>query len=152
MSGEDRRMGGKHRADTMGAACSLACGVHCMALPILFAITPASRFVDWLSNPLIHQFAAVLSAVFVAWAIWPNWLKFRDKTVVLTAGFGLVLLATAAFILPEACCDSQAGPRGIGSLAILNSLHSFVAPIGGSMILLAHLFNMQLTRRGCAKC
>lgn len=179
------------RSDFVGIACSLGCAVHCLAVPGLIAIVPNITAASWLDDPRIHQVAAVVSAIVVAWAIIPNWNLYRDKTVVATAAMGLALLAIAAFAIPDACCDvpnteattvpmslpspADVGPQSTADgstkdesavsavigmecfqaactsgnklLLALLPLKVFLTPIGGCMLLLAHIFNMQLTYR-----
>jgi len=178
----------RQRSDVVGIACSLACAAHCLAMPGLVAVVPSITAASWLDDPRIHQIAAIIAGIVVAWSILPNWTKYRDKTVVATAVVGLTLLAIAAFAIPDVCCganeaesiavttsppspvamelqataDSPANYESATEAngwyqAVCNAgsklwlamlpLKIFLTPIGGCMLLLAHLFNMQLTYR-----
>jgi hypothetical protein len=96
------------RLDWLGVLCSFGCAVHCAAMPILVSTLPSLTSLRWFSDPLFHQFVAVLCGVLVARAIVPGYRTYRDSRVVTSAGVGLGLLFIAAFILPNTCCSDAA--------------------------------------------
>lgn len=95
-------------ADWFGVFCSAACAVHCAATPILLSLLPSVNSVRWLADPLFHQVVAVLCVGMVAMAILPGLRVHRNWQVGSLAGLGMVLLLSAAFVLPDVCCEQSA--------------------------------------------
>jgi hypothetical protein len=91
--------------DTLGIAASVGCAIHCAATPILIAFLPALKLTEWMASPAFHQIAALVCCSLVAIAIWPAFRKFRDYNVLALSSAGLGLVVSAAFFLPDHCCD-----------------------------------------------
>jgi hypothetical protein len=155
-AGDDRR------ADLLGIACSAGCAVHCAAMPIIASAAPAIGL-GWLAGSLFHQVVAALCCFFVIRAIVPRWRTHRDKIVAFSAGFGLGLLVLAAFILPDPCCEPSSifGWIGfplltVGQLELVIGpalaqqvllVQPYLTPIGGVLLVAAHVMNLDLARR-----
>lgn len=93
--------------DKLGIAASALCAVHCAATPLLLVFLPAMKFTEWMASPLFHQIAATVCSALVAIAIWPAFRKTRDYAVLGLSTAGLVLIVSAAFVLPDQCCSSH---------------------------------------------
>ncbi len=150
------------RADLLGIACSAGCAVHCATLPAIATVAPAMGL-SWLAGSLVHQIAAVVCCLLVAKAILPAWRRHRDQFVAVCVSSGLVLLLLAAFVLPDPCCEptSVFGWFGVPLLSvsqieswlgggITDSLlfaQPYLTPIGGVLLIAAHVMNLDLVRR-----
>ncbi len=149
-------------ADLLGIACSAGCAVHCAAMPVVATAAPSLGFA-WLAGSLVHQVAAIMCGVFVYKAIVPAWRRHRDRVVIGCVAGGLVLLMLAAFVLPDPCCEptSVFGWFGLplltvtqlqwllgsGSANVLLMVQPYLTPIGGILLIVAHVMNLDLVRR-----
>jgi hypothetical protein len=150
------------RADLLGIACSAGCALHCAAMPVLATAAPALGM-GWFSGSLVHQVIAVVCCVLVVRAILPVWRQHRDRLVAFCVGFGLTLLVLAAFVLPDPCCQPTSifGWFGLPLLGVEhlqlglgNSIteglliaQPYMTPIGGVLLIAAHVMNLDLGRR-----
>ena len=91
--------------DRLGIIASVTCAIHCAATPILLAFLPALKLTEWMASPRFHQIAAMVCVGMVSIAIWPAFKRFRDYRVLSLSTAGLGLLISAAFILPDQCCQ-----------------------------------------------
>lgn len=153
--------GGDRQADLLGIACSAGCAVHCAAMPLIASAAPAIGL-SWLAGSLFHQIVAGLCCYFVIKAIVPRWRSHRNRAVALCAGFGLSLLVLAAFVLPDPCCEPTSILGWIGlpllTVAQLESMigatlaqqllliQPYLTPIGGVLLVAAHVMNLDLAR------
>jgi len=111
-------------ADWFGVFCSVACAVHCAATPILLSLLPSVSSVRWLADPLFHQVVAVLCVGMVVMAILPGVKVHRDWRVGVFAGAGIFLLLSAAFVLPDTCCEHADETQMASSLTTNNAMHA----------------------------
>lgn len=156
------------RADLLGIACSVGCAVHCAAMPIVATAAPTIGR-GWLSGSLVHQLIALACCVLVVRAILPVWRQHRDLLVALCVSFGMTLLVLAAFVLPDPCCEPTSifGWFGVPLFAVeqlqqwfgksiadcLLSAQPYLTPIGGVLLIAAHVTNLDLVRcRSRSRC
>jgi hypothetical protein len=153
------------RADLLGIACSAGCAAHCAAMPLIASAAPALGL-SWLAGSLVHQIVAAMCCFFVVKAILPRWRLHRDALVAVCVGLGLSLLMLAAFILPDPCCEPSLifGWIGfplltVGQLNLLLGnviaqqvllIQPYLTPIGGVLLIAAHVMNLDLVRRGAS--
>jgi hypothetical protein len=145
-----------------GIACSAGCAVHCAAMPVIASAAPALGLGP-LAGSLVHQIVAAMCCFFVAKAIVPRWRLHRDALVAVCVGLGLSLLMLAAFILPDPCCQPSSifGSIGFPLLSVAQLELSlgqalaqqvllaqpYMTPIGGVLLIAAHVMNLDLVRR-----
>lgn len=201
--------------DWVGAACSMACAIHCAVTPILLSALPSLSAIHWFADPLFHQVVAILCTFLVYRAIAPHCSSGQNSLVGTLALSGVVMVLVAAFVLPDACtehapnsparslADRQAGQlrlvsAGFDGLSLLAKpnlrdaepsineatcrmrhqtlgrslltteelsetighenaarllrLQRFLTPIGGLLLISAHLLNMRHQRCRSARC
>lgn len=150
------------RADLLGIACSAGCAVHCAAMPLVATAAPTLGL-GWLSGSLVHQIVALVCLFFVFKAILPGWRQHQDRLVAACVCLGLSLLLLAAFVLPDPCCEptSVFGWFGLPVLSVgdlqrfcgdltsqgLPWVQPYLTPVGGVLLIAAHLTNFDLVRR-----
>lgn len=78
-------------ADLTGVGLSLACLIHCLALPLLILLAPALG--QWIALPEATHAAILLLALPAAWiAMGGGWRRHRRAAPALLAIIGLALL------------------------------------------------------------
>ena len=172
------------RADWVGVICSLGCGIHCAAMPILLTALPSLTAVQWMADPLFHQVVAGICCAMVVLAIGPAWRLHRSWWVLGLATAGMGLLCTAAFVLPDQCCAQSQPTHAMNSHAFCRDCDTcnaknatigkpcftaeqlearlgplaaqslvrwqpYLSPLGGVMLILAHLTNLRRKRCAC---
>lgn len=136
-------MGRTGRLDWFGVALSLACSIHCLLAPVLFAVIPSMVIA-------LHSFNAPLRG----WAIGLIRLQAYETAFVAIA-ISLALVSSAlgwrrhrcvrplAWIAAATIAFSVSWSPAATSLAA----HGVLAAVGGLMLVMAHLANGRLTRR-----
>jgi hypothetical protein len=131
-------------------------------MPVVASAAPTLG-IGWLSGSLVHQIIAVMCGILVVRAILPVWRQHRDRLVAGCVGLGLSLLVLAAFVLPDPCCQPTSifGWFGLPVLAVdhleqwfgksmtqgLLLAQPYMTPIGGVLLIAAHVTNLDLVRR-----
>jgi len=165
--------------DFAGVTASLACAIHCAAMPLVVAYLSALGL-SWMAEEGFHQAMAVLCIAIALAAFVPGWRKHRRPSPVLLGAVGLAFLMAAAFIM-EPCCptadaatlscataceaetanvtavacqdcsECQAGCSAAGDATGLSTatLTPWITPLGGLLLVVAHLLNH---RFGCSCC
>ena len=64
-------------ADWTGLVASIACGIHCAAMPLLLSYLP-SFGLNWLAHEGFHQWMTMLCFIFAASAFIPGWRKHKS--------------------------------------------------------------------------
>ena len=131
------------RIDVLGAAASMICAVHCMALPLLLAILPTIGLGVLLNESLEKGF--VVASVLIAGLslVWGLRLHGRWRAIPLYA-LGATLLILAMFVLGHEHHGHdghvQEDPLGLAILLI-----------GAMAMATSHLINRKLCK-ACPKC
>lgn len=158
------------RWDLAGIVASAACGVHCLAAPLLLLFLPAFG-AAW-SSPWVHWVvaAAVLPLAFVVIGRGYRVHQRRSTLVLATLGgvgliAGLVLPASAGWAMTfggdptvaaaaapatdcadAACCPTVAVDAATGATSLNLPWASVVTLLGGALLMAAHAVNLH----GCA--
>ncbi|AWW29624.1 MerC domain-containing protein [Echinicola strongylocentroti] len=84
--------------DFIGISASLICGVHCVTLPILLALTPLSSL-HFLANPWI-EYSVIVGSFFIATcSLVHGYRKHHRRMLPLhLAGVGFLAIGTGQFI------------------------------------------------------
>ena len=90
-------------ADWTGLAASIACGIHCAAMPLLLSYLP-SFGLSWLAHEGFHQWMTVLCFIFAASAFVPGWRKHKSLVPAFSGVIGITLLSLSAFVFGDECC------------------------------------------------
>lgn len=103
-------------ADGAGLIASVACAIHCAAMPLVIGYLPMLGL-SWLANESFHQVMAAVCFVLAASAFWPGWRKHGSLAPALIGTAGVALLAFAAFGLECECCPTIADSSEASSSA-----------------------------------
>ena len=95
-------------ADWTGLAASIACGIHCAAMPLLLSYLP-SFGLSWLAHEGFHQWMTVLCFIFAASAFIPGWRKHKSLVPAFSGVIGITLLSLSAFVFGDECCAATTG-------------------------------------------
>jgi hypothetical protein len=115
-------------ADTLGMIASLACLVHCVAMPLLLMAMPALA-PNYIHNDYTHFFLAFFVASFCLLGILPGYLRHSrmNVLVLMVTGLSLVLFATFA-----------------ASLVLGERFEMPIITAGNLLVVLAHYRNRRL--------
>ncbi|MEC8338833.1 MAG: MerC domain-containing protein [Planctomycetota bacterium] len=134
--------------DFAGVTASLACAVHCAAMPLVIAYLPALGL-SWMAEEGFHKWMAAICIVLALGAFIPGWRKHRRVSPVLWGFAGLALLMSAAFVLEpfglgcancascHTACETTEQSTFLGAAMIA----PWITPIGGLLLVVAHLLN-----------
>ena len=103
-------------ADWTGLAASIACGIHCAAMPLLLSYLP-SFGLSWLAHEGFHQWMTVVCFLFAAAAFVPGWRKHKSLVPAFSGVIGITLLSLSAFVFGDECCAAAAQNQGSQSAA-----------------------------------
>ncbi len=130
--------------DTLGAGASLACAIHCAALPLMFGLLPGVQLAlsalapDWqgLASILLWSHEAerlVVSTVivFAALVLGFGYFRHRSRAPLSVAVGASILMVIGAF----------------GHWTVHDTTHVWFQVGGGLGIALAHLLNMRALHR-----
>ena len=144
--------------DPFGIACSVGCAVHCAAMPLLIAAAPAVGD-SWSGGETAHLVLPPLGAGAAIWSMRSGVRRHGRPVVPVLAAAGVALpgVAVAAPHLPEgrsggeheavctvACCATVTEPLpddGSAAAALRRAVPA-PTPIGGGLLVLAHLVNL----------
>jgi hypothetical protein len=90
-------------ADWTGLAASIACGIHCAAMPLLLSYLP-SFGLSWLAHEGFHQWMTGVCFIFAASAFVPGWRKHKSLVPAFSGVIGITLLSLSAFVFGDECC------------------------------------------------
>jgi len=130
--------------DTLGAGASLACAIHCAALPLMFGLLPGLQLAlsavasEWsgLAQILLwsheaERFVVSTVVVFAALVLGFGFTRHHSRTPLGVAGAASVLMIIGAF----------------GDWSVSDTTHVWFQVSGGLGIALAHLLNMRALHR-----
>lgn len=116
--------------DRIGATGSLLCAVHCAGLPLLIAILPSLGIASGLSEGFEEWFAAFATVVGL-FALVTGYRRHRALHALVLLVPGLLLVWVGVLYPPLHASEWP---------------HAVVMTLGGSLIALAHLANLRLSR------
>ncbi len=101
--------------DRLGMIASIGCAIHCAAMPFVIAFLPMLGL-TFLADESFHKIMVFVCLSLAVIAFVPGYRRHRRWLPVVIAGFGLTLIATAAFALEGACCATCVAERN-GAIA-----------------------------------
>ncbi len=112
--GEDRRNVPAWR-DWLGVAASVACAIHCAAMPLVVSFLPLLGL-DFLAEPAFHQWMVAVCVAIAIVAFIPGWGRHRRCAPGAIAVVGLALISAGAFSEHPDCCPAgSAAALGVPS-------------------------------------
>ena len=96
------------RSTLCGFLCFLFCMFHCAGVPLLLWLIPFLSETHWLRQPVFRQCVAVVCMGVIIQTLAPRCRRPGFRGTASVATFGLTILFTASFILPDLCCGSSA--------------------------------------------
>ena len=117
------------RWDALGMIVSIACVVHCVALPLALGLLPALGL-SFLANEGVHEVLAVVVVVVALLAFVPGYRVHHARYVPAVGAIGVALLTGAAFA---------------PGLSVV--IESVVTAFGGAVLVAAHVLNHRALAR-----
>ncbi|WP_316841439.1 MerC domain-containing protein [Pedobacter gandavensis] len=113
------------RLDQVGITASVACAIHCAALPFLITLLPLWGL-SFLANPWVEFSMIGLSLFIGTWSLAQSYPKHKRIIPILVLITGFLLIGTGHYAL--------------------SFLEAILIPLGGFTIALAHFLNWKYTR------
>lgn len=116
------------RLDQLGMTASIACAIHCAALPFLITTLPLWGL-NFLADSWVEITMICLSLMIGIWSLASSYPKHRKLSPVLVLTIGFVMIGSGHYLFHE--------------------LEAILIPLGGLTIASAHLINWKYSR-SCA--
>ncbi len=91
--------------DSIGVVASVACAIHCAAMPFIVGFLPAMGL-SFLADNSFHKIMVGVCSLLAASAFIPGLRRHGRLLPVIVASVGLVMISIAAFALEGECCSS----------------------------------------------
>lgn len=111
--------------DQLGITASVACAIHCAALPFLITTLPLWGL-EFLAHSWVELSMICLSLVIGVWSLSTSFPKHKKITPIMVLIMGFMLIATGHYAF--------------------HSLEAVLIPIGGFTIAAAHYLNWKYSR------
>lgn len=117
--------------DNLGIFASIACLIHCLAMPVIIATVPFLGLnLSFLQEEWVENVLIILIVGFAIFAIVPGYFRHKKPIALVGLTLGLLFLGAVAF--------------GRGTLVKDESELVLIA-VGNLILVLTHLFNRKLT-------
>jgi hypothetical protein len=116
--------------DKAAAAASLACAIHCIALPMAIALLPVLGLA-WLDNPWVDRLFLTTALVFAALAHPKGYNRHRRCLPAAMAACGLIGISLAISLWGSA------------------PVHHYVVAFGGLLLASSHFLNRHWCKCAC---
>ena len=93
--------------DLLGITASVACAIHCAAMPFVIGFLPALGL-SFLAEEAFHKWMAGACFVLALAAFIPGWRRHRRCAPALVGLAGLAIVTATAFGLNDECCAACA--------------------------------------------
>jgi len=113
--------------DNLAVVCSGACMIHCLLMPIVIGVSAVGVLGDWLASEWVHQLMLIPVVLLAALSLPGAYKKHKNQWPLLLAGVGISLLLSALFVA--------------------EALETLITVAGGCMLIIAHLWNRNLSLR-----
>lgn len=101
--------------------------VHCLLTPMVIGISAAGVLGEWLAGEWVHQLMFIPVVLLAALSLPGAYKKHKNRWPLLLGGVGVVLLFSA--------------------LIVEGSLGTLITVAGGCLLIVAHLWNRNLSLR-----
>ena len=167
--------------DLIGVVASIACAIHCAAMPFIVGFLPAMGL-SFLADDSFHKVMVGVCSLLAASAFIPGLRRHGRLLPLIVAIVGLTMISIAAFALEGECCSScdlptstvsastastdvqlgaepccehctaepgkpivaNAQPK-ISNASFTSSLFPWITPLGGLLLVTAHLTNRRFS-------
>ncbi|MEM6689041.1 MAG: MerC domain-containing protein [Planctomycetota bacterium] len=185
VAGEKSSLGGL--PDWVGVVASIACAIHCAAMPFVVMALPALGL-SFLADESFHKVMVFVCSLLAIAAFVPGFRNHGRKLPLAVGIVGLMLISTAAFAVEDTCCPNCVADGEITELSLVSDpalppgevvtcsegcciveatateiksepaeqpvllagFSSWITPIGGVFLVIAHLTNHRFNCRcGC---
>ena len=92
--------------DWLGVTASIACAIHCAAMPFVIGALPLLGL-QFLADATFHRVMVAVCLGLALLAFVPGWRRHRKLTPALVAIGGLTLISVAAFVGEHDCCPTS---------------------------------------------
>jgi hypothetical protein len=113
------------RLDQVGIGASIACAIHCAALPILATSLPLIGL-DFLTSTWVEIVMILCSALIGTWSIAGTYTKHKSIKPISMLSLGFLLIAAGHFAWHE--------------------METLLIPLGGFTVAAAHFVNWKMMR------
>jgi len=110
--------------DQLGVVCSGLCIVHCLATPIILGLGVSGVLASILTTELFHLLLLVPIVLLIMLTVPKTYQRHGRVSLVLTATVGLLLLISALFLSEDK--------------------ETLFTVVGGSLLVVFHLWNLRL--------
>lgn len=97
----------KNWSDWMGVVASIACAIHCAAMPFVAMFLPMLGL-SFLLDDSFHQVMVIVCSALAIAAFIPGFRRHGHVLPICVGIIGLSLISTAAFAMEDACCEACA--------------------------------------------
>jgi hypothetical protein len=142
--------------DRVGAVASLACALHCAAIPILVSLS-AGGVLSIIDNRPVEWGLVLLAGAVGTVSAWRGYRQHGNKTVALVLAVAALGLVLATGFRPDVATDDPEQfvawlSRGAAAApSSTDRLVTWIFPLMGVVIAVAHLVNLRLCR-ACRAC
>ncbi|MGI9443499.1 MAG: MerC domain-containing protein [Rubripirellula sp.] len=91
--------------DLVGVVASIACAIHCAAMPFIVGFLPAMGL-TFLADDSFHKVMVGVCSLLAASAFIPGLRRHGRLLPLIVAIVGLAMISIAAFALEDECCSS----------------------------------------------
>lgn len=102
--------------DLLGVTASIACAIHCAAMPFIIGFLPAMGL-SFLADEAFHKWMAGACFLIGLAAFVPGWRRHGRLLPAGIAACGLTIITFAAFGLSGECCPTCEAAAGSGAVA-----------------------------------
>lgn len=100
--------------DLIGVIASIACAVHCAAMPFIVGFLPAMGL-TFLADDSFHKVMVGVCSLLAVTAFIPGLRRHGRLLPVIVATVGLAMISIAAFALEDECCSSCDLPTAVAT-------------------------------------
>ena len=98
-------------SDWLGIVASIACAIHCAAMPFVVAFLPMLGL-SFLADESFHQVMVAVCTLLALAAFIPGWRRHRKWLPAGVALLGLSFISVAAFAFEDTCACCSSDPSG----------------------------------------
>lgn len=113
--------------DQLGIVCSGLCIVHCIATPVLLGLGASGLLTSMLSTEFVHLLLILPIALVLILTVPSAYKRYKKLSITVIAVIGMLFLIAALFLGEEN--------------------EALFTIIGGSFLIVFHLWNLSLARR-----
>jgi hypothetical protein len=106
------KLGLNNWTDWLGVGASVACAIHCAAMPFVAVFLPMLGL-SFLMDDSFHQVMVVVCSTIAISAFIPGFRRHRSLVPICVGVVGLSLISTAAFAMEDHCCASCAATESL---------------------------------------